>query len=449
MDTASTIVAPATPQAPGGRALVRLSGPNAFDAIDALATGPIERDRGVGTVRLRLSVGTLPTLAVRLPGPHSYTGQDTVELLPPGSPTLVNAIVRDLLALHGVRHAEAGEFSARAYLNGRLTLEQAEGVAASIAAVTGAQLDAAQRLLQGQAGRRYAALVDDLASALALVEAGADFAEEEHVVPIRAGVLRDRLDSMLEMLDSEMQGRRGRESVSARPLVVLAGAPNAGKTSLFNALLGRRRSVVSPVEHATRDAIVEPLDLDHPDLGRVTIDLADLPGTPERADAPLDADERASVQGVIDRALEHADVVLLCDPRGVFDAAVAGAVTLRLRTKADTPGAQAPGTIAVSARTGLNLDRLRLALARAVSSASRDAAAGLLPRHAGLAQRARDALASARQTIAHDPPQGPPVVGELVAADMRLALDALGELGGRVHPDEVLGRIFASFCIGK
>lgn len=449
MDTASTIVALATPQAPGDRALVRLSGPGAFDAIDVLAAEPICRDRGVGPIRLKLPMGDLPTLAVRLPGPTSYTGQDTVELLPPGSPTLVNAIVRALLALPGVRHAEAGEFSARAYLNGRLTLEQAEGVAASIAAVTGPQLEAAGRLLQGQTGRRYAALVDDLASALALVEAAADFAEEEHVVPIGAGDLRLRLGSMVESLDAEMQGRRGRDATAARPLVVLAGPPNAGKTSLFNALLGRHRAVVSPVEHATRDAIVEPIAIDHPALGTVTIDLADLPGLPDHANSPLGPEERASVQGVIDRAMERADVVLLCDPVGVFDGPHAGADTLRLRTKADAPSDAAPGALAVSARTGLNLDRLRLALAEAVTSARQDAAAGLLPRHASLAQRARDALARARDAIAHDPPDGPPVEGELAAADMRLALDALGELGGRVHPDEVLGRIFASFCVGK
>ncbi|MCW5757055.1 MAG: 50S ribosome-binding GTPase [Phycisphaeraceae bacterium] len=447
MDTTTTIVAVATPQASSERALIRLSGPNAFDAIDMLAVRPVDRTRGVGTLRLRLPIGVLPTLAVRLCAPASYTGQDTVELLPPGSPTVVDALVRALLALPHVRHAEAGEFSARAYLSGRLTLEQAEGVAASIAAVTDAQLDAAQRLLQGQTGRRYAKLVDDLASALALVEAAADFAEEEHVVPIAAGDLRQRLDAMLDMLEREMEGRMGREAASARPLAVLAGAPNAGKTSLFNALLARHRAVVSPVEHATRDAIVEPLAIDHPTLGVVTIDLADLPGLPEHATTPLDEQERASVQAVIDQAMERADVVLLCDPSGEF--IWPGPATLRLRTKADAPESVAPGAMPVSTFTGLNLDRLRLALAEAAVSARQDASAGLLPRHAALARRALDALSRTRQIIAHDPPQGPPREGELAAAEMRRALDALGELGGHVHPDEVLGRIFASFCIGK
>lgn len=449
MDTSSTIVAPATPMAPGVRAVVRLSGAHAFDAIDELATTPIDRTRGVGSIRLRLPIGELPTLAVRLPGPASYTGEDTVELLPPGSPTLLSALVRAILAIPGVRHAEAGEFSARAYLNGRLTLQQAEGVAATIAAVTNQQLDASHRLLTGQSGQRYSALVDDLASALALVEAAADFAEEEHVIPINAGDLRARLGAMLDALDAELQGRRGRESATARPLVVLAGAPNAGKTSLFNALLGRTRSVISETEHATRDAIIEPLTLEHPALGRIACDLADLPGSPEMAERPLDADEQASVRAVIETTTERADVVLLCDPKGSFDWPAGGTNSLRVRTKADTIDTNAPGAIAVSVRTGLNLESLRLALAEAVNTAHQDASAGLLPRHHALASRAAKALTRAAATVANDPPNGPPLDGELAAAEMRLALDALGELGGRVSPDEVLGRIFASFCVGK
>jgi tRNA modification GTPase len=449
METSSTIVAPATPMAPGVRAVVRLSGPHAFDAIDAVATSPIDRTRGVGTTRLRLPTGELPTLAVRLPGPASYTGEDTVELLPPGSPTLVAALVRVLLAIPGVRHAEAGEFSARAYLNGRLTLEQAEGVAATIAAVTDQQLDASHRLLTGQSGRRYAALVDDLASALALVEAAADFAEEEHVVPINAIDLRARLVAMINALAAELEGRRGRESAAARPLVVLAGSPNAGKTSLFNALLGRARAVISETEHATRDAIVEPLALHHPTIGRVDCDLADLPGAPELAERPLEADEQSSVRAVIDSTIERADVVLLCDPSGGFDWPATGINTIRLRTKSDTIGTEATNAIAISVRTGLNLDSLRFALAEAIDTARQDASAGLLPRHHALAARAHESLTRAATAVANDPPHGPPLDGELVAAEMRLALDALGELGGRVSPDEVLGRIFASFCVGK
>lgn len=449
MDTASTIVAPATPMAPGVRAVVRISGRTTFDAVDAIATTPIERTRGVGPIRLRLPIGEFPTLAVRLPGPASYTGEDTVELLPPGSPTIVAALVRALLGQPNVRHAEAGEFSARAYLNGRLTLSQAEGVAATIAAVTDRQLEASHRLLSGQSGRRYAAMVDRLASALALVEAAADFSEEEHVVPISAGDLRASLSELINSLEFELRGRQGRESAGATPLVVLAGAPNAGKTSLFNALLGRTRAVISETEHATRDAIVEPLTLEHPTIGWLTCDLVDLPGLPEFAASPLDADERQSVGEVIDRAMDHADIMLLCDPAGRFEWPHAGGAILRVRTKADSLGAQTAGAIAVSVRTGLNLDSLRLAIAEAIDTARRDAGAGLLPRHHALATEAARSLARALAAVEHDPPAGVPREGELVAAEMRLALDALGELGGRVSPDEVLGRIFASFCVGK
>lgn len=449
MDTISTIVAPATPMAAGARAVVRLSGHGAFDAVDGIAVRPIDRNRGVGPINLNLTFGTLPTLAVRLPGPRSYTGEDTVELFPPGSPTLVASLVRELLSQPGVRHAEAGEFSARAYLNGRLTLEQAEGVAATIAASTDAQLEASHRLLSGLSGRRYARMVDELASLLALVEAAADFSEEEHVVPIAAGTLLDRLHALRSELERELTGRRGKESQSARPLIVLAGAPNAGKTSLFNALLGRTRSVVSQTEHATRDAVFEPLAIEHPSIGVLDCELADLPGMQDRSIIELGAEEQASVQSVIDAAMDRADLIVMCDPDGRFEDPGTTDNAIRVRTKADDVSAHSDGAIAVSVRTGLNLDSLRLAIAEALDNTRQDASAGLLPRHHALATAALQSLDRAIESLLHDEPEDLPADGELVAAEMRLALDALGELGGKVSPDEVLGRIFASFCVGK
>lgn len=449
MDTGSTIVAPATPMAPAARGLVRVSGQHTFDTVDAIATSPIKRTRGVGPIRLRISSGQLPALAICLPGPASYTGEDTVEILPPGSPTIIDLVVRALLEQPGVRHAQAGEFSARAYLNGRLTLEQAEGVAATIAASTRQQLDASHRLLTGQSGRRYASIVDDMAGALALVEAAADFAEEEHVIPISAGDLRARLDGALDSLRAESEGRRGRESNAARPLVVLAGPPNAGKTSLFNALLGHRRAVVSPDEHTTRDAIVEPLVIEHPTIGAVSCDLADLPGLPDRAGVRLEPTEQDSIQAIIDDTIARADLVLLCDPHGRFDAPSVGDATLRLRTKADSMLMGPSGDRMVSVHSGLNLDAVRLDIARAIDAARQDSQAGLIPRHRTLAGRAILGLERAHAALGDDPAGALPEHGELIAAEMRLALDALAELGGHVHPDEILGRIFASFCVGK
>ncbi len=445
MDTTSTIVAPATPIAPGSRAVVRLSGPAAFDVINAIADEDLDRSRGVGPLRLRLPVGVVPTLAIRMPGPTTYTGEDAVELLLPGSPTLIDAVVRALIAHPQARHAEAGEFTARAYLNGRLTLEQAEGVAATISAANEEQLRASHRLLDGESGRHYAGMVDQLASALALVEAAADFAEEEHVVPISAGALRETLHALIESIRSESLGQRGREHAAARPMVVLAGPPNAGKTSLFNALLGRTRAVVSPTAHATRDAIVEPLELTHPRLGLLGCDLVDLPGVPDG----LDPIERESVQAVIDRAIDAADLVLQCDAEARFESCHRSDNTIRVRTKADFPIAQSDGAIDVSSKSGLNLESLKLLLAETIESSQREASAGLIPRHRDLADQASTALGRAHAAIEHDPPASLPLEGEVVAAEMRLALDLLGELGGRVHPDEVLGRIFASFCVGK
>ncbi|MEO1008682.1 MAG: GTPase [Planctomycetota bacterium] len=443
MDTSATIAACATSMAASERALLRVSGAHAFDAIDAIAAAPIERTRGVGPIRLRLRAGELPTLAVRLPGPRSYTGEDTVELLPPGSPTLVEMVLAALLAHDSVRLAEPGEFTARAYLHGRLTLQQAEGVAARIAADSRAELDASERLLSGAAGGLYARLTDELASALALVEVAADFADEEHVEPIAAADLRDRLRSIRDTLATQRPAKATRATSSGRPLVVLAGPPNAGKTSLFNALLGRRRGMDSPRPHATRDAIIEPLELPTPAGATMAVDLCDLPGTADDGEL-LDAGEADTLRRVIEDALGRADLVLTCDPKAPPPGAT-GMIPVRTKADLDLAEATGSGALSVSAATGLNLDRLRSAIAETIADARSARDAGLLPRHAALVGRAMAALDDALGLIAGEGP----IETELAAAGMRAALDALGELGGAVSADDVIGRIFASFCIGK
>ncbi|MFG0285622.1 MAG: GTPase [Phycisphaerales bacterium JB039] len=456
MDVGSTIVALASAPGHSLRAIIRVSGPAAFETIDAIASGPVARERGIGPIRLGLGAGELPALAITMTGPRSYTGEDSVELLVPGAPALVDLVLGALLEQPGVRSAEPGEFSARAYLNGRLSLDEAEGVAQRIGAATAAQLDAADRLLSGEAGREEAAWSDRLAQTLALVEAGVDFTDQEDVHPIGAPELR----AALGQIAGEITARLGRigasEASEGLAVVALVGRPNAGKSTLLNAMVGRQRAVVSPEAGATRDAIAETVDLSGaaPLAGEVT--LVDLPG--------LDAGGRAGAAGAAQQAalqaLAQADVLVHCDPEGrcapdQIPGDVAGRPVICVRTMADLldgagPGA-GPGVIGVCALDGCGLDELRRAIAEAISGAGSRAGEALL-----LAPRRRRALARAAESlgeaIAHAQEGGAPgslAQPEVVAAAMRAALDALGELGRQITPDEVLGRVFRSFCIGK
>jgi len=456
MDTASVIIAQATPQGQAHRALIRLSGPGAIEAVGHLAHEPLPQGRGVGAVRLRLPVGTLAALAVRMPGPHSYTGEDTVELLVPGSPAVVGLVLEALLAHEGVRMAEPGEFSARAYLHGRLSIEQAEGVAARIAAVGRAELHAADRMLAGEGGARYRRAVEELADLLALVEAGCDFSDQEDVTPISPQRAHAALTAVRDALAADLAAVGPRPWRSELPLVVLSGYANTGKTTLFNALLGRTRAVASPRAHTTRDAIIERAALPRAEGPPLEVELADLPGldTPQTPDAPAEAGapEAGELAGVRDRALDliaRASVVVSCDDRGRPPAPeLVGRTTVLVRTKADKPWpAPCPGVLEVSARAGVNLVALCEAIAAALSTS--EGGAGLAQRHARLVERAVAALDEALATLGAGGSAAGPEWAELVAAALREAIDALGELGGRVGPDEVLGRIFASFCVGK
>ena len=431
MHPGQTIAAVCTPAGHAPAAALRLSGPHTLDTLASLGIG--ETRPGAHAVRLALGERTFPAGLVLWRGPRSYTGEDAAELVVPGGPALLSA-VRDMVLRHTqVVPAGPGEFSALAFLAGRLSLEQAEGVAAGIAAETAAELAAARRLLSGERSSAADAAADELATLLALVEAGIDFADEEDVVAIEPGELARRLGALTERLAPHV--RTGASPAGQPPTVVLLGPPNAGKSTLFNALLGRRRSVESPVAGTTRDLIREDVDLPRPVGGPVRVTLIDAPGLES-----ADAEELARVAG-------EADCLLVCEPSGDFAPWTPAGVrtpSVCARTKADRSGGEPAHAVAVCALTGAGLDALRGAVVRTVASLAPSAGEALGARHTRAVERTLAHLRSA-SGLAPAVREQP----ELVAGALRAALDELGVLAGRIHPDDVLGRIFGSFCIGK
>ncbi|MBY0311329.1 MAG: 50S ribosome-binding GTPase [Phycisphaerales bacterium] len=400
----------------------------------------------------------IPTTILRFDAPRSFTGEDSAEIVLPGNPLLVERVIAALCAHRGVREARPGEFSARAYLSGKLTLEQAEGVAALIASRTDDELLAARALLDGVTGTKFRAWADRCATLLALVEAGIDFTDQEDVVPIAPIELLARTRTLRGEIATWLGSDVGSERETGLARFVLVGPPNVGKSTLFNAMLGRSRAIVSDTPGTTRDALVETLELRRYVAGAPDVHLIDLAGLTDDP-AGLHAID-ALAQRQAREVIAAADGLIVCDPVGRFDAAMlsthASAVAhrqqiLRVRTKADLPGATVGGStsveaLAVCALDGWNVATLRRAIADAATR-SRGGSTSILPRHRrtlGVALSALDAAlasTSASARTLHTP--------ELTADALRTALDALGEMVGQISPDDVIGRVFATFCVGK
>ncbi len=456
MLTGDTIAAVASPPGRARRALIRVSGPASRDIAHALLDLPTF-PRAVRPASLHLPPSDLPLalLTLTFPAPNSFTGEDTLELLLPGNPHLVRRVLDTLLAQPGVRHAEPGEFSARAYLNARLTLEQAEGIAQRIAAETREQLTAADALMDGSHADRLRAHADNLTTCLALVEAGVDFADQEDVVPITPQDLAARLGSVHADLAAAIGADAGSAAERDTPEVVLVGRPNAGKSTLFNALLARPRAIVSDRPGTTRDALAEHIDLsaDAPGAGAVT--LVDLAGLTDEAEGGID-DIDTAAQHLARQRLARADALLWCDPTGAFDALafpLPNLPTIRVRTKSDLPGSperkrgDGPSPhIPVCALDGSNLATLRRAIADTASTTG-PAGAIALPRHRRAIAQTLSHLTHARDAI--DPNAPALTEPELVAAALRAAIDALAELTGPVGTEDLLARVFSAFCVGK
>lgn len=454
-ETHDTIAAIATASGRSARAIVRLSGPGTGGVVRTLAGEPLG-DRGSRGVVLTLpDAGTsgrarlpLPACLLAMPGPASYTGEDSAELLIPGNSSLASRVLSAVLEA-GARLAEPGEFTSRAYLAGRLTITEAEGVAALIAAERDGELDRARSLLSGEAGVRYTEWADRLAGLAALVEAGVDFTDQEDVVPIPAAELREALEDIAAGISAELGGERAVERNDDAPVVALVGPPSAGKSTLFNALLGRRRAVVDEAPGTTRDVLEESVDLGS--LGGLgptrggTVRLLDLPGLDGDAAGEIGLAAQRSARA----ALETADLLVHCDPAGVFEAdgLPDSARVIRVRTKADLASDhrdESDDGLAVCALDGWRLGALRRAIADLAETGS---GACVVPRHRRAFGEALGYLGEAVGAIGDDT-RGL-TEPELVADSIRRALDGVGAVSGRVTPDDVLGRIFAGFCVGK
>lgn len=490
MARSPTIAALASGPGFSDRAVIRLSGPGTFAVCARLFDRLPGDSQKIAACRFHLCDDLdLPCLALRFDGPRSFTGEDSLEIVLPGNPTLLGRVVSRLLHEPEVREATPGEFSARAYLNNKLSLDQAEGLAATIAARTDEHLSAAAGLLSGRTGSRYRAWSDEVATLLALVEAGIDFTDQEDVVPIAPRDVGMRLDALASAVAGHLGHAGGAEHATGTPRIVLVGAPNAGKSTLFNALLGRTRAVVAPLAGTTRDVLAEQLDLSREAPGASAITLIDLAGLDARlADGPggvidLAAQEAARAE------IAHADAIVWCDPSGRFAEPLPehrARTVIRVTTKADLAGVGAAArvskglgaeamrstrphtapptglsgetqarpvppregaTIAICALDGWNLGTLKRALADATWGADMGAGTWLLPRHRRVLALTLEHLRSAAGTL--DPAAHALKRPELTASALREALDLLGELTGRLSPDDIIGRVFATFCVGK
>jgi tRNA modification GTPase len=436
MNAGDTIAAISSAVGPAARMIVRASGRQACEIARTLTPSPCTQGegRGEGSVRrtnIQFNDLKIPAWIYLFIAPRSYTGEDLVEFHIPGNPLLAKLLLAELVRL-GARLADPGEFTARAYFNGRIDLAEAEGVAAVISAHGERALTAARQLMAGELARRLRPILDNLAETLALLEAGIDFSEED-IAFLTQSQISQRIASASTELERLLGESARFESLSHEPRIVLVGRPNAGKSTLLNALSGTDRAVVSSEPGTTRDAIWAPVSLKR-GMARM-IDVAGLD------DAGQD-DISRQMQQRAKQAIEQADLVVLIrdgtDDRPPVH--LDRPPDLRVQSKADLKSEFSNEWLPVSARTGLNLEMLKDRLgALAFGTESSGVSFALNARHVRAIEQAREALARAGQATAP----------EILALELRESLDALGSILGSVTPDDVLGRIFATFCVGK
>jgi tRNA modification GTPase len=470
--TDDTIVAVATPAGRAGLGVVRIAGPRSVAIASVLAPGPALAARFATVRRLAAPLddqgATAPDAAIDqvvltwFAAPASYTGDDVVEISGHGSPVLLDRIVRSAMRA-GARLAAPGEFTLRAFLNGKLDLVQAEAVADLIDAVTPAQARLAFDQLDGTLSHALATIGEALFDLRVRLEASLDFPDEGYhfvepgAVARECEGVRERVSALLA---TARRGRLLREGCT----VALVGAPNVGKSLLFNALLGAGRAIVTPLAGTTRDLLTERCD-----IGGLAVTLIDTAGVRD-SDEPIEREGIARARQaamaadvrvvVLDRSCRYDGAALLVaavdggecatgreDEGGGAPAGAPGTVVVA--NKCDLASAweaaDAPGAIAVSALTGEGLDALRRAIVRAATSAEAldDTPAIANARHTALLERVEARVGEAADQARSGEGE------EIVLSTLQDAFAALDEIVGKRSSEDVLRQIFARFCIGK
>ncbi len=425
-----TIFALATARGKAGVAVVRISGPLAHDAVAEFCALPKLRQAGLRRLIWQGEVLDEAVVLLFAAG-ASFTGEPSAELQLHGSIAVVARVLQALAGMEGLRMAEAGEFTRRALENGQLDLTQVEGLADLIDAETEAQRKQAFRVLSGALGRRVELWRLDLIRAAALIEATIDFADEDVPLDVAPEVCA-LIDTLLMKLRSELDGARAAERIRDGYEVAIVGAPNAGKSTLLNALAGREAAITSEIAGTTRDVIEVRMD-----IAGLSVTLLDTAGLRDS----MDVVERIGVERALERA-RQADlrIFLQADPDEVL-MLLPDADDLVVLGKADTRDGTA---LAVSGKTGAGIDWLLGEIAARLLT--RAASAGLLIRERQriAMQVAVSGLESARSRMAQA--QNLP---ELIAADLRVSMRALEVMVGRIDVENLLDEIFSSFCIGK
>ena len=458
MYTDDTIAAIATPPGHGGIGIIRVSGRLAPSIGAALFVRSHDGERWVSH---RLYHGHVVDaeaaivdegLAVLMRAPHSFTGEDVVELHCHGSPVVLRRVLASVLG-SGTRLAEPGEFTRRAFLNGRIDLAQAEAVIDLIRARTAAAATLAAEQLSGHLSTYVSDMRDRVIRLKALLEAQIDFSEEDFEVSVEE--LLASIDGCVAPIGALLQTYQHGKIIRDGVRVAIIGKPNVGKSSLLNALLGEERAIVTPVAGTTRDAIDEAVDLEG-----VPVTLSDTAGLRD-ADA-ADAVERLGMERTAGRIAEGQLLLTVLDASQPLDAqdqsvleAHADAAQVIVLNKIDLPQATAETDVrrfanshpivSVSATQRMGLIDLRRVLLEQITTG---ATVGNTPvlislRHVDALTKARDSLLLARASIvAHRPP-------DLVAVDVQDAIDHIGAVTGAIASEDVLDRIFSEFCIGK
>ena len=438
-DDEDTIFAPASGAGRAAIAIVRLSGPGCSAALHAIAPGAEFPDRRATLRTLRHPRSGEPldrALITRFQAPRSFTGEDMAEISVTGGRAVVSALVKALMLVPGLRLAEPGEFAWRAFMKGKIDLSEVEGLADLVEAETEAQRRQAERVAGGGLARECEAIRSRLLEAMAAVETQIDFTDVEDAEDFTLESVRSAARGALERIDRALATADSAQRLREGFTIVIAGPPNAGKSTLMNALAGRDVAITSPIPGTTRDLIEVFLDL----RGYPVI-LVDTAGMRESMD-PIEQEGVARAR----RRAKSADLILWLSDSGGSEAPDMGSPTLAVRTKIDLgarPSGLSPEGLAISAKTGAGIDRLLDVLADLAEErmSSDEPALLTLERHRRAFQDARQALGLALDGSAAAP--------ELIAEDLRRAAAAMDRIVGRIGVEDVLGEIFARLCVGK